>query len=132
MKGTDEWITETIVEVDACHWLNLAYENPCCERHGHRWKITVRCRAGSLNANGMVVDFAEVKDIVRALDHKTINEKPPFDVINPTAENLAEYWCKKINSKIKLQQNSPICFEVEVEETPRNRAVYKLLKTITK
>ena len=68
-----------------------------CERlHGHNWRIRVHARASRLNRIGMVVDFADLQKIVAELcarfDHRNVNEIPPFDEVNTTAELLARYF----------------------------------------
>jgi 6-pyruvoyltetrahydropterin/6-carboxytetrahydropterin synthase len=120
-----EWLTETVFEIDSCHWLTLPYPSPCTEPHGHRWKVTVKCRAGSLDENGMVIDFKEIKEMLRWFDHTTINKHPPFDTANPTAENLARYWLDAINAHCASRPHKPVCYEVSVQETPGNKAVYR-------
>jgi 6-pyruvoyltetrahydropterin/6-carboxytetrahydropterin synthase len=96
--------------IAASHRLELDYNSPCSRIHGHNWFITVYCRAEKLNKNGMVVDFKEISKIVNQFDHAMVN-----DIIEqPTAENMAEYFC----------DNIPFCYKVEVEETPGNEAVY--------
>jgi 6-pyruvoyltetrahydropterin/6-carboxytetrahydropterin synthase len=43
-----------------------------------------------LDASGIAIDFREIKKqtkaIVKRLDHQYLNEIPPFDILNPTAE----------------------------------------------
>jgi 6-pyruvoyltetrahydropterin/6-carboxytetrahydropterin synthase len=67
-----------------------------CERmHGHNYRVRVVVAADRLDGLGMVVDFADLKsvvsDILGPFDHRVINEIPPFDARNTTAELLAEY-----------------------------------------
>ena len=67
-----------------------------CERmHGHNYRVRVVVAADRLDGLGMVVDFADLKrvvsDILGPFDHRVINEIPPFDSRNTTAELLAEY-----------------------------------------
>lgn len=123
------WQVETTVEIDSCHWLMLERPGPCAEQHGHRWMVTIKCSADSLTADGMVVDFSQVRDLIRRWDHTTINLMAPFNMINPTSENLAEYWCRVINDHFTGAANRPFCFEVMVEETPGNRAVFRAGRT---
>jgi 6-pyruvoyltetrahydropterin/6-carboxytetrahydropterin synthase len=33
---------------------------------------------------------------IRKLDHQFLNEVPPFDAINPSAENLAKYFFEEV------------------------------------
>ena len=75
------------LEISAAHRLTLDYESKCTSLHGHNWIITVHCRAEELNANGMVVDFTDIKrTVLDRLDHRCLNDVLPF---NPTAENIA-------------------------------------------
>lgn len=101
------------MEVSASHHLQLSYRSQCENLHGHNWIITVHCRSEELNADGMVVDFSRIKEIVKErLDHRNLNEVLPF---NPTAENIARWICDQV----------PACFKVEVQESGSNTAVYE-------
>lgn len=101
------------IEVSAAHRLCLDYPSKCSQLHGHNWIITVECRAEKLNANGMVVDFSELKRIILGkMDHKVLNDVFDF---NPTAENIA-YW---------VVQNVPNCYRCEVQESKGNIASYQ-------
>ena len=63
--------------------------------HGHTWRVRAFLRAETLDVRGMVVDFADLNralaGIVSELSHRFLNEVPPFDDINPSAENLARH-----------------------------------------
>ena len=52
---------EKTFEISASHSLTLSYESKCTRLHGHNWIVTVYCRSRELNADGMIVDFTEVK-----------------------------------------------------------------------
>jgi 6-pyruvoyltetrahydropterin/6-carboxytetrahydropterin synthase len=99
------------LEVSASHRLALSYESKCQNQHGHNWKIRVGCRSKTLNADGMIIDFTEIKRIVNQLDHDNLNDVLKF---NPTAENIAKWLCDEI----------PFCFFVEVQETDGNLVQY--------
>lgn len=102
------------IEVAFAHRLNLNYQSKCTNLHGHNAQITVFCRAKELNANGMVIDFAELKNIIsQMLDHKCANDIVPF---NPTAENLARWICEAV----------PNCYKVIFQESEKNTAAYAL------
>lgn len=101
------------LEISASHSLRLSYPSKCERPHGHNWMITVFCHSKELNADGMVVDFGRIKEIVRSrLDHQNLNEVLPF---NPTAENIARWICEQV----------PACFKVEVRESEGNTAIYE-------
>ncbi len=102
------------LEISAAHRLELPYTSKCTTMHGHNWIITVFCRAEELNANGMVVDFTDIKrTVLDCLDHCCLNDVLPF---NPTAENIARWVCDRI----------PHCYRVEVQESEGNTAAYEL------
>ena len=100
------------LEISASHRLKLDYPSKCTNMHGHNWIITVHCRAGELNANGMVTDFTHIKTkIAETLDHACLNDVLPF---NPTAENIARWICDNVNN----------CWKVDVQESEGNTATY--------
>jgi 6-pyruvoyltetrahydropterin/6-carboxytetrahydropterin synthase len=101
------------MEISAAHRLTLDYESKCTQLHGHNWLITVYCKSAELNANGMVVDFTIIKQMIKdRLDHQVLNEVLPC---NPTAENIARWICEQI----------PHCYKVEVQESRGNVAIYE-------
>ena len=101
------------LEISASHRLNLSYKSKCENLHGHNWIVIVWCRSKQLNPDGMVVDFAHIKQMIQEkLDHKNLNEVLSF---NPTAENIAKWICNQI----------PQCFKVMVQESENNIAWYE-------
>ncbi len=104
---------EKTFDVSASHHLKLDYESKCTKQHGHNWRITIYCRSKELNQNGMVVDFSEVKRLIkRVIDHQDLNEVLPF---NPTAENIAR-WCT---------EQIATCYKARVQESEGNVAIYE-------
>ncbi len=89
--------------ISASHRLRN-YEGPCQRVHGHNWKIQVVVKGDQLNETGMVIDFKELSDlaweVVGRFDHQMLNEIPPFDRLNPTAENMARYFFQEIGKKL--------------------------------
>ncbi len=71
------------------------YPGACSRMHGHNWKVEAEVEASQLDETGMAVDFKVIRQAVKKLtdrlDHYYLNEIPPFDEINPTAENIAAY-----------------------------------------
>ena len=100
------------MEIAGAHNLTLNYTSKCENLHGHNWIITVHCKSQKLNENGMVEDFAHIKQKIHdKLDHQYINE---IIEDNPTAEHIAKWICDQIDT----------CYKVEVQESEGNTAVY--------
>jgi 6-pyruvoyltetrahydropterin/6-carboxytetrahydropterin synthase len=78
----------------AAHSLR-GYQGECERLHGHNWRVEVRLAAEGLDDLGMVIDFRDLKAALGAvlaeLDHRHLNEVPPFDTLNPTTENLCRH-----------------------------------------
>jgi len=134
---------KTEAAFDSAHFLT-DYYGKCENLHGHRWRVEVTLGQDSLQSEGtmkdMVLDFGVFKKAVREaaeeLDHVFLVEegslKPetiaalesegfnlkilPF---RTTAENLAHWFYDKLTA-----QGLPVT-EVEVDETPNNRAFYR-------
>jgi len=81
------------------------YQGECERLHGHNWKVEVSLRSEKLDSLGMVMDFKElkglIKEILQELDHHYLNELPAFKEVNPTTENIAEFLYGEIQKKMK-------------------------------
>jgi 6-pyruvoyltetrahydropterin/6-carboxytetrahydropterin synthase len=80
------------------------YPGDCSRMHGHNWKVEVEVRATALDQHEMGMDFKTIKNATRALaktlDHRYLNDIPPFDVKNPTAENIAQYFYQQLSATL--------------------------------
>jgi len=81
-----------------------------------------------LNDIGLLIDFNDLKTILKKitgfLDHKNINEIPPFDILNPSSELIAEFICNETSKELK-KFNSDIEVEsVTVWESGTSRCTY--------
>jgi queuosine biosynthesis protein QueD len=87
--------TETVI--DSAHQL-IGYDGPCQRIHGHSWVLEVWIQGypSQLDKDGILFDFGRIKNIKERYDHRFINEIPPFDRINPTAENLVQEIYKQL------------------------------------
>jgi 6-pyruvoyltetrahydropterin/6-carboxytetrahydropterin synthase len=83
------------------------YNGKCEHVHGHNYKVRVTVAGDKLNAAGLLMDFvdlrAEIKGLVEKFDHRFLNDIPPFDQLNPSAENLAKYICDEIEPQARNQ-----------------------------
>jgi 6-pyruvoyltetrahydropterin/6-carboxytetrahydropterin synthase len=104
------------------------YPGECGRLHGHNWNVKVVVKTKELDNFGMAIDFKELskilKEIIDKLDHYHLNDIPPFDKIQPTAENIAKFFYDEIKQKISDRKNLEIDF-VEVWETEKYSAIYE-------
>ena len=106
-------------EISASHHLTLSYQSKCSNVHGHNWHVTVYCKSKTLNSDGMVADFSEIKHLIHGkLDHADLNKVLPF---NPTAENI----CFVIWNILRQKLDSRYALTVRLYETPRNYVEYE-------
>ncbi len=76
----------------------------CESLHGHNFTVEVAVESEALDELGMVMDFRLLKDKTRAvleiLDHRYLNEVPPFDRLNPSSENMARHLFEEMERKV--------------------------------
>ena len=106
------------------------YKGKCENVHGHNYRVRVTIQGESLNSIGLLVDFTEIKRLVRQtvdyLDHRFINDLPPFDTINPSAENMARFFYDQVDQGLAGSADVPTRIkEVQVWETDTSMATYR-------
>jgi 6-pyruvoyltetrahydropterin/6-carboxytetrahydropterin synthase len=105
------------------------YKGRCENVHGHNWKVRVVIEGEKLDATGMLVDFLDVKsllgEILDRIDHQFLNEIPPFDVVNPSAENIAEYFYQQMTGRLAETPVPVRIREVKIWETEIQSATYR-------
>lgn len=134
---------KTDAAFDSAHFL-ADYYGKCENLHGHRWRVEVTLEQDELQKEGtmrdMVLDFGVFKQAVlklaKTLDHTFLIEegslrKETIEALQSegfsltilpfrtTAENLSRYIFEQLQD-----QGFPVA-EVEVDETPNNRAFYR-------
>jgi 6-pyruvoyltetrahydropterin/6-carboxytetrahydropterin synthase len=111
---------------DAAHFLR-GYQGKCEAMHGHRYRVVVRIAAAGLNDIGLAYDFTDLKrhldGILARFDHVLLNEVPPFDKTNPSAENIAATIYDELKAKLAADPVSLVA--VEAWETPHQGVVYR-------
>jgi 6-pyruvoyltetrahydropterin/6-carboxytetrahydropterin synthase len=105
------------------------YRGKCENLHGHNYRIEIYARGRELDKTGLLVDFVELKaaadEVVNYLDHRNINELPPFDeVLNPSAENLARFILERVASRVGDERVQ--VFKVRCFETPTSAATFQV------
>ena len=111
---------------EAAHYLR-GYQGKCEKTHGHRYKVVVKIRAEKLNDIGLAYDFTDVKhylkEILDRYDHTCLNDIPPYDKINPSAENISATIYKELKEKLAAE---PVTLtSVEAWESPEQGVAYR-------
>ena len=112
-------------QISAAHLLR-DYEGPCSRLHGHNWKILVVVMSNTLDKHGIAIDFLDLKnltwEVVGKFDHNNFNIIPPFDKINPTAENIVKYFFEEIE---KLLPSNASLKSIRLWETEKYAVEYE-------
>jgi 6-pyruvoyltetrahydropterin/6-carboxytetrahydropterin synthase len=112
----------------AAHRLR-GYQGKCEELHGHNYRVRLIVAGEKLDQIGLLQDFTILKRVLRGivdkLDHKYLNELPPFDQMNPSAENLARFIHDETARQLAGQLGDATLAGVTVWETDTASATYK-------
>lgn len=118
--------TLTVVTDFSASHIIPGHPGKCARLHGHNWKVEISVQSRALNSLGMAVDFADVKKIANSvideLDHRHLNEIPPFDTLSPTAENVSAWLHQQLATLINTPQVTVSA--VTLWETDRSRVQY--------
>lgn len=112
-------------EFSAAH-LMRGYDGACARLHGHNYRVLLAVEGDELDECGMLVDFSELKsvfdEVLGELDHRNLNEIPPFDAVNPSSEHLARYifgrMRKALGDRVRVSS-------VTVHESPTSSVTYR-------
>lgn len=103
------------------------YQGKCEHVHGHNYRVQVTVAGEQLNSAGLLMDFLDLRGAMEAtaerLDHRFLNDLEPFDKLNPSAENLAKYFCESLEPQV--QKHGLHLESVTVWETDTTSATYR-------
>jgi len=111
------------------------YKGKCENPHGHNYRLRITLRGPELDSTSLLYDFVHLKQVMHAViegvDHKFLNDQPPFDVLNPSAENMARYFYDELTRQMNggdaapvRQGGGPEIVRVDVWETDTSKASY--------
>jgi 6-pyruvoyltetrahydropterin/6-carboxytetrahydropterin synthase len=115
------------------------YKGKCENPHGHNYKVRLTVQGPQLDSIGLLFDFVHLKQVLHAaindMDHKYLNDQPPFIELNPSAENIAKYLYDEVARGLKElapvaatstidPKNAPRITSVTVWETDITSATY--------
>lgn len=124
--ATSIWRLTVRSEFCAAHALRH-YEGKCEHIHGHNFAVEVVVQGAVLDPKvEFLLDFkilkTELKAVANLLDHKDLNTTPPFDVLNPTSENLARFIWQSLAPR--LAPHAVTLHAVTVSEKSAQSATY--------
>jgi 6-pyruvoyltetrahydropterin/6-carboxytetrahydropterin synthase len=118
----------TIEETFAAGHALRNYRGKCENVHGHNYRCQVTLEGAELDQIGLLVDFVELKRVVHGvldrMDHQWLNEFPPFDVLNPSAENMARYIYEQVSEGLNIREGVRVGL-VRLWETDTANATYR-------
>ncbi len=118
----------TIEETFAAGHALRNYHGKCENPHGHNYRCELGVAGERLDAAGLLIDFVELKRILHAvidrLDHQWLNDIPPFDSLNPSAENIAKHIYDAVSGELADKPGARIAF-VRLWETDTASATYR-------
>jgi 6-pyruvoyltetrahydropterin/6-carboxytetrahydropterin synthase len=105
------------------------YKGKCENLHGHNYRVRVTLEGSKLDSTGLLYDFVHLKQviqgIIRSLDHKYLNEVAPFDVVNPSAENISKYLYDETSKQLRQSANGARISSITVWESDTTFATYR-------
>ena len=114
---------------EAAHYLR-EYRGISEPLHGHSYKVEADLagRGGGLDADAIAVDFVSAKRkleaLAKRLDYGCINDVAPFTEINPSAENIADWFARELQAAV--EDESAVVVAVTVWEGPVNSVTVHL------
>jgi 6-pyruvoyltetrahydropterin/6-carboxytetrahydropterin synthase len=104
------------------------YHGKCENVHGHNYRCQLTVEGPQLDSTGLLIDFVLLKrtlqSVVDRLDHQWLNDLPPFDVLNPSAENIAKFIYDEVSKGISAG-NEMRLGSVKLWETDTSSATYR-------
>jgi 6-pyruvoyltetrahydropterin/6-carboxytetrahydropterin synthase len=121
---------EVNVEADfsSGHYLRN-YKGKCENPHGHNYKVSVTLVGAELDPSGLLLDFKLLKQVLRPvidrIDHQMLNDLEPFNVLNPSAENIAKYFYDQTSEQLNgMTQGRVRIKNCTIWETDTTTATY--------
>jgi 6-pyruvoyltetrahydropterin/6-carboxytetrahydropterin synthase len=104
------------------------YKGKCENPHGHNYRVKITLQGPELDSIGLLYDFVHLKKVINAviqgLDHKMLNDQPPFDTVNPSAENIAKYFYEETAKQMRDTPNGARIASITIWETDTTAATY--------
>jgi 6-pyruvoyltetrahydropterin/6-carboxytetrahydropterin synthase len=113
---------------EAAHFLR-EYRGISEPLHGHSYKVEAELAAkgGGIDGDAIAVDFVSARrtleTLAKRLDYGCINDVPPFDTINPSAENIASWFARELGAAVAAE--NAVVTAVTIWEGPVNAVTFR-------
>ena len=94
------WIVKIERNVEAAH-SNGPVGQQCYTVHGHSWHIEVEYRYDEIDEYGWGPNFADVKKLIDALDHKDLNKL----FVRPSSEIISKWLYEQLQDELHVKVN---------------------------
>jgi len=125
---TSRFTVRVEARFEAAHFLR-EYRGISEPLHGHSYKVEadLEGRGGGVDADAIAVDFVSAKrkleQLAKKLDYGCINDVPPFTEINPSAENIAEWFARELQAV--LEEEDAVVVAITIWEGPVSSVTYR-------
>jgi 6-pyruvoyltetrahydropterin/6-carboxytetrahydropterin synthase len=125
---TPSFTVRVSARFEAAHFLR-EYRGISEPLHGHSYKVEAELAscAGGVDSDAISVDFVSARHkleaLAKTLDYGCINDVPPFDRINPSAENIAEWFAGELG--IAVASEGAVVRAVTIWEGPVNSVTFR-------
>lgn len=127
-RKTGSFTVRVEARFEAAHFLR-EYRGISEPLHGHSYKVEadLAARGGGIDNDAIAVDFVSAKRklevLAKKLDYGCINDVPPFTEVNPSAENIAEWFHRELSSAVASE--NAVVTAVTVWEGPVNSVTFR-------
>ena len=98
--------------------------------HGHNWRVVISIAGERLDREELLCDFHLVErllsETVAPFRDGNLNETPPFDRVNPTAEAVARFVATELTEQLARAVPAVHLEWVRVTEAPRCTAIVRM------
>jgi len=102
--------------------------------HGHNWRVVVSVAGDRLDGEELLCDFHAVEgmldEVLAPFRDGNLNDTPPFDATNPTAEAVARHVGASLAHRLRRAAPAVRVEWVRVTEAPRCTAVFRLPRAL--
>jgi 6-pyruvoyltetrahydropterin/6-carboxytetrahydropterin synthase len=125
---TTQFSVRVEARFEAAHFLR-EYRGISEPLHGHSYKVEadLAARSGGIDNDAIAVDFVSAKRkleaLAKKLDYGCINDVAPFDEVNPSAENIAQWFARELGAAVA--DENALVTAITIWEGPVNSVTYR-------